>query len=60
MSKRHTDVRIIVVEIPYDNRNLYARLDLRATSVDVGSNLKRLRLGVNISLEIGVGDWLSA
>lgn len=35
---RHTDECITVVEIPYNNRSLYVRLEVRATSVDVGGS----------------------
>lgn len=40
VSRRHTDERLIVLEIPYDKRSLYVGLDVSAMPSDVEVNSK--------------------
>lgn len=57
VSMRQIDVRITVVEIPYNIRSLYVVLDVRTTSVDVGANFGGSRLGVVVRFEIVVSAY---
>lgn len=53
-----TDVCITVVRTPYQIQSLRVSLDVRATLVDVGANIRGLRLSAIPHFELVVGDWL--
>lgn len=59
VSRRHTDVWISVVEIPYGSKRLYVGLEVRTTSIDVGADSRSSRLSAPVCLGLLVEKWLS-
>lgn len=58
MPKSHTDGRITVVEIPYENRSLYVVLKVETTPIVVEENSRGSRSRAIVPLSLGVGDWI--
>lgn len=57
VSRRHMDVFITVVGIPYDHQSVYDNLDVRATPIGVGANSEDLGLSATARLGHVIGNW---